>query len=94
LTGSRIPDQLLIQIMTISGKIVRTIDLADFGLMRIGRNISDFAWDGRDEYGDKLANGVYLYRVQVKMDGQDIEHRDTKVDPYFKKGFGKMVILR
>ena len=23
-------------------------------------------WDGRDEFGDKIGRGVYLYRVKVK----------------------------
>ena len=94
LTGSRIPDNLQIQIMTISGKIVKTINMWELGPIRIGRNITNYAWDGRDEYGDKLANGVYLYRVNTRLNGQTIEQRNTSADKYFKQGFGKMVILR
>lgn len=94
LTGSKVPDNLQIQIMTVSGKLVKTIDMGELGPIRIGRNITDYSWDGRDEYGDKLANGVYLYRVNTRLNGSDIEHRSTKADRYFKKGFGKMVILR
>jgi flagellar hook assembly protein FlgD len=26
-------------------------------------------WDGRDEEGDEIANGYYLYQVQVRGDG-------------------------
>jgi len=26
----------------------------------------ELAWDGRDEEGDKLANGVYLYHMVAK----------------------------
>ncbi len=30
--------------------------------------------DGRDEYGDKLAKGVYVYKVRVKSsDGEKVE---------------------
>ena len=94
LTGSRVPDNLQIQIMTVSGKLIKTIDSHELGPVHIGRNISQYAWDGKDEYGDKLANGVYLYRVSTRIDGFDIEHRSTSADRYFKKGFGKMVILR
>lgn len=50
LTGSEIPDQIKIQIMTISGKIVREITQDELGPIRIGNNISDYAWDGRDEF--------------------------------------------
>ena len=93
LTGSKVPDNMQIQIMTVSGKIVKNIFMYELGPIRIGRNVTEYAWDGRDMYGDKLANGVYLYRVITRLDGQEIEHRSTSADSYFKQGFGKMVIL-
>jgi flagellar hook assembly protein FlgD len=94
LTGSEIPNQIKIQIMTVTGKVVREITQEELGPIRIGNNISSFAWDGTDEYGDKLANGVYMYRVIVKNNGQDIERRQTAADKAFTKGFGKIYILR
>lgn len=94
LTGSEIPDQIKIQIMTVSGRIVREITQNELGAIRIGNNVSDFAWNGRDEYGDQLANGVYLYRVIVKSNGQELENRSTSADKAFKKGFGKLYLLR
>ncbi len=94
LTGDRIPDDILIQIMTISGRVVREISESELGPIQIGRNISDYAWDGRDEFGDQLANGVYLYRVKAKIDGVDIELLKTGGDKYFHKGLGKMYLLR
>ena len=45
-------------------------------------------------YGDKLANGVYFFRVFAKLDNETIEHRATDADKFFKEGFGKMYILR
>jgi len=94
LTGSEIPDRVLIQIMNISGKVVREITESELGQMRIGRNITEFAWDGRDEFGDLLANGVYLYRVHVSAAGKEIKHLETGADNYFHKGLGKMYIIR
>jgi Peptidase family C25 len=94
LTGSEIPEDLRIQIFTISGKYVKEIDLTLDGQIRIGKNITEYTWDGTDMFGDKLANGVYLYRVFSKLNGQSIERRETQADGYFHKGFGKMVILR
>jgi hypothetical protein len=94
LTGEEIPDQLKIQIMTVSGKIVREITQGELGPIRIGNNISEYAWDGRDEFGDQLANGVYLYRVIVRSGGESLELRETAGDRGFKNGFGKMYILR
>jgi hypothetical protein len=94
LTGGEIPNQIKIQIMTVTGKVVREITQDELGPIRIGNNISSFAWDGTDEFGDKLANGVYLYRVTVKNNGQNIERRQTAADKGFKKDFGKIYILR
>jgi flagellar hook assembly protein FlgD len=95
LTGSEVPDQVTIQIFTVSGKVVREITQDELGPIRIGNNITDYAWDGKDEFGDQLANGVYLYRVKLKANGQDLGARATKGDRGFNKlGFGKLTILR
>ena len=94
LTGIRIPEYIKIEILTVTGKVVREIFKEELGPIRIGRNITDYAWDGRDEYGDPLANGIYLYRVIVKDAGQDVELRQTAASTFFKKGFGKMYLMR
>ena len=81
--------------MTTSGRIVREITEAELGPLRVGTHRTEYAWDGRDEYGDQLANGVYLYRIVGKdMQGKDYEHYDNGLQGFFKQGFGKMVILR
>jgi hypothetical protein len=94
LTGSEIPSHFKIQIMTVTGKIVKEIHKDELGPIRIGRNISEYAWDGRDEFGDQLANGVYLYRVITRINGSEIERRSSEADNFFHKGFGKMYLLR
>lgn len=94
LTGSEAPDEILIQIMTVSGRVVREITEDQLGPIYIGRNITEYAWDGTDEFGDPLANGVYLYRVKTELDGDTIEHRESGADTHFTKGFGKMYLMR
>lgn len=94
LTGREVPTAMRIQIMTISGRVVREVSLAELGHLHVGRNITDFAWDGTDQFGDRLARGVYLYRVMAQLHGEDIEYRDGGAGSYFKKGFGKMYLLR
>ncbi|MDX2249939.1 MAG: C25 family cysteine peptidase [Bacteroidia bacterium] len=94
LTGMEIPDLFQIHIYTISGKLVKVIDLLEMGDVSIGRNITNYAWDGTDEYGDRLANGVYLYRVVTRMPTQTLELQDQSTQQYFNNGFGKMVIMR
>lgn len=95
LTGSEIPQKLLIRIMTVSGIVVRELNQDDLGGLHIGNNITPYAWDGTDQYGDRLANGVYLY--QVLIDGKDddsFKHRETSADKAFHRGWGKLYILR
>jgi hypothetical protein len=94
LTGSEVPDDMIIQIMTVTGKVIREITESEFGPIYIGRNISQFSWNGTDEFGDQLANGVYLYRVRMKLHGEDIKQRQSGADQYFTKDFGKMYLFR
>jgi len=94
LTGSVVPENIIIQIMTVTGRVVREITESEIGRIYIGRNITEFDWNGTDEFGDQLANGVYLYRVKAQINGEDIKHRDSGGDTYFTKDFGKMYILR
>lgn len=94
LTGSELPDEIKIQILTVTGRVVREILQDEIGPIHVGNNITSYAWDGRDEFGDILANGVYLYRVLVRMNGAFMEQRATSADKAFTKGYGKLYILR
>lgn len=95
LTGNEVPEDLKIQIMTVSGKVIREIMKEELGPLRIGNNITQYAWDGTDDFGDSLANGVYLYRVVLGgSNASQWKHRATKGDQAFKQSFGKLYILR
>lgn len=96
ITGSEVPQNLRIQIMTITGKIVRDITKDELGPIHIGRNITEYKWDGTDMYGQKLANGVYLYRVITNLNGKKLDKYDgdSSTDKFFKKGYGKMYLMR
>ena len=96
-TGSEVPQNIRIQILTITGKIIREITKAELGDLHIGRNITDFKWDGTDMYGQKLANGVYLYRVITNHNGKSLDKYKAEgdnTDKYFKAGYGKMYLMR
>ena len=97
LTGSELPTYMRIQILTITGKIVKEISMAELGPLRIGNNITEYKWDGRDQYGQLLANGVYLYRVITDIKGKKIDKLSAgsyNTDQYFKAGYGKMYLMR
>ncbi len=94
LTGDEIPDEIKIQILTVSGRVIREITQDELGALRIGNNLTDYAWDGKDEFGDQLANGVYLYKVFLLSNGQTIKQRNTSADKAFKNGYGKIYLLK
>ncbi|MFP5040637.1 C25 family cysteine peptidase [Parasediminibacterium sp. JCM 36343] len=94
LTGSEVPQNIKIQILTVTGKIVREITREELGSLHIGNNITSFKWDGTDMYGAKLGNGVYLYHVVTRLNGIGIDKYDTGTDMYFKSGYGKMYLMR
>jgi hypothetical protein len=96
-TGSEVPQNIRIQILTITGKIVREITKTELGPLHIGRNITEFKWDGTDQYGQKLANGIYLYRVITNLNGKSLDKyksTDDQTDKYFNNGYGKMYLMR
>jgi hypothetical protein len=101
LTGSQVPQNLRIQILTITGKVVREITKDELGSVHVGRNITDFKWDGTDQYGQKLANGIYLYRVITNLNGKSLDkYKSTDItnpdntDKFFNNGYGKMYLMR
>jgi hypothetical protein len=81
--------------MTVDGSIVKEIDLTDQEALRIGTHLTEYTWDGTDNFNDRLANGVYLYRVKIKDDHyESYDHYETSIDQFFEKSLGKIVILR
>ena len=97
ITGSEVPQNIKIQIMTVTGKIVREITKNELGYLHIGRNITDFKWDGTDQYGQKLGNGVYLYHVVTNLNGKALDKYTSdsdNTDKFFVKGYGKMYLMR
>ncbi|MDH7514552.1 MAG: C25 family cysteine peptidase [Bacteroidota bacterium] len=61
--GVSAPEEARIKLYTTAGRLIRTI-LIPADQLRIGMNA--YRWDGRDEEGDPLANGVYFYKLQLR----------------------------
>jgi len=57
----------VIQIYTISGKVVKSINQT---IYNEGFRFDGIEWDGKDEFGDKLAKGVYIYKVTITDNSQ------------------------
>lgn len=52
-----------VQIFTVSGKLIK--NLSQF-MQTDGYRSDPIEWDGRDDFGDKIGKGVYVYRIKVK----------------------------
>jgi Peptidase family C25/CARDB len=102
LTGTTVPNNIKIQILTVTGKIVKEITKNELGNLHIGNNITDYKWDGTDTYGQPLGNGVYLYKVITSLNGNSLDKYNATdnsgnlidTDKYFKAGYGKMYLMR
>jgi len=55
--------EMEIQVFTITGRVVKTLQQT---VRNEGFRTEGINWDGRDDFGDKLAKGVYIYKVTVK----------------------------
>jgi len=78
--------EVQVSIFSVSGKLVKTIIQTTANAD--GFRVNDIAWDGKDDYGDQLARGVYLYRVKVR--GTDTAGSTATAESSFEK----LVILK
>ncbi|HXD77981.1 MAG TPA: C25 family cysteine peptidase, partial [Puia sp.] len=96
-TGSQVPQNIKIQILTITGRVVREITKEELGPLHVGTNVTEFKWNGTDMYGNRLANGVYLYHVVTNLNGQSLSKYNAQganTDRFFNNGYGKMYLMR
>jgi len=94
LTGTDVPEDFYIQIFTARGQWVRTIDLNAVENVHIGPNYTDFVWDGTNNQGAKVAPGLYIYQIIVKLKGEDMPHAGHPMDRYLQRAYGKVIFMR
>lgn len=68
--------EVMIQIFSVSGRLVKTIQQ---NTLNSGSRVSNIGWDGKDDYGDKLARGVYVYRLKVKASDGSLKDKYQKL---------------
>ncbi|MCS6934590.1 MAG: type IX secretion system sortase PorU [Chitinophagales bacterium] len=69
-----------VQIYTVSGKLVKNIQQT---IYCEGYRVNEIEWDGKDDYGNPIGKGVYVYKLSV---------RDSRGNQAHK--FEKLVLLR
>ena len=60
---TRVPEEVVIKIYTVAGRLIKNIYLT---ISDLKTDFNKIEWDGRDEDGDQIANGVYIYKVILK----------------------------
>jgi len=60
---SQKPDELKIKIYTVAGRLIKEISRNSDQLKT---DFNKIDWDGKDEDGDIVANGIYIYKLIVK----------------------------
>lgn len=72
------PLDVQVQILTISGKLVKTINQQ---VMTEGFLCRDISWDGKDDFGDNIGKGVYVYKLKVRSTttGKSVEKYEKLV---------------
>ncbi len=81
--------EVQIQIFTISGKLVKTINktvTSEPFYEGYRTDKYEIDWDGLDDFGDKIGKGVYIYRVKVRGTSDTCKGSVTQVE--------KLVILK
>ena len=66
------PLEVMVRILTITGKIIKTIRKT---IISAGDRSSELEWDGKDDFGNKLGKGVYLFELQVRTANGQVGER-------------------
>jgi hypothetical protein len=74
------PLEVQVQIFTISGKIIKTINQTVQTTGTLSRNLK---WNGLDDFGNRLGKGVYIYKLRVK----------STISNQYAEKYEKLVIL-
>ena len=56
------PLEVQVQIFTVSGKLIKTINQQ---VQTNGNLVRNIVWNGLDDFGNKLGKGVYIYKLKV-----------------------------
>ncbi len=66
-----------VQVFTVTGKLIKTLDQY---LVNEGFRNSSIEWDGKDDFGDPIGKGVYVYRLKIRTaDGETADKYERLV---------------
>ncbi len=70
------PMDVKIEVFTVSGKLVKSIDQV---VVSEGFLSRDIRWNGRDDFGDRIGKGVYVYKLKVRSRNGSVTEKYEKL---------------
>ena len=80
ISGDVLPDQIDLQMVHVNGQLVNDFTSQDLPPFHIGTN--ELVWNGTDLNGNVLPNGVYVYKLNLIINGEQV------------KKIGKLVLVQ
>jgi len=96
LTGSSPPAKAILRIFSLQGKVIKTVTQEELGPVVVGTNKTSYRWDGTEQNGGRVANGMYFYKIELYDQNDNLIPVKTDNDNaiYFNNGYGKVILLR
>jgi len=68
--------QVKLQIFTLTGRVIKSIKQT---INTPGNRSSELEWNGKDDYGDRVGRGVYLYKLSITAPGNQKKEKIEKL---------------
>jgi flagellar hook assembly protein FlgD len=80
MSGESLPENFNLELVDVNGKLLHTFSQDDIADFHIG--VNSLKWDGTDLNGNTMPDGVYIYKLQLNLNGSQITRE------------GKLVLLK
>ncbi len=77
LSGNSLPDDFSLQVYSLDGRLLQNFGRSQVENFIIGTN--DFSWTAVDSAGNKMPNGIYIFRMNVTANGKSVSQKGRLV---------------
>ncbi len=67
ISGTELPEDMNVKIFTVAGRLIRDFDIP---VNQLGFGFNKIYWDGKDQDGNSIANGVYFCKFNILNNGE------------------------
>lgn len=94
LEGEQVPDEMRIKIFSLRGELVREISHQELMPLNLGKNKTEFLWDGNSRSGKQVSSGIYFYRLEAYIDGKEVPYKVNDKGIEGNDQHGKLILTR